>query len=155
MTTTLTALCALALLLALVAVLRALTATVTMTIAAGGETLSTAVAVTGEALVEFEYAVAGTTADQQFACNILYTNLQALYIEYKDSTGAHLGGTIETNSSSAPTDTITLTAGKGPLCWVVGSGLAKPLTGNITASIFVTPGSATAGTIKIKAVYND
>lgn len=57
--------------------------------------------------------------------------------------------TVKTNSTSAPDNTITLTANV-PYFWVTGMG-ANPLAAAIT-KVYVT--SANAGTLKIRAVFN-
>jgi hypothetical protein len=119
----------------------------------GQEVLGGLVTATGDVAVEYNLTVAASTADQSFAVNIPFANLQSLCIEYKDSSGNYLGGVLETQSGSSPTDTITLTAGAGPLLWKAGCGLAKPLTANLT-TLFVSPGSATAGAMKVRATYN-
>jgi hypothetical protein len=51
--------------------------------------------------------------------------------------------TLETNSSSAPTDTIILAAGK-PLVWNESSGNAKHFTADVTKFFFTNAAAVTA-----------
>lgn len=127
--------------------------TVTVQATDGATIAGGTLTITGESAHSYSFDVAGTTADQQFGALIEFTNLKSLVIEYKDSSGNYLGGTIETNSGSAPDDTITLTAGY-PRAWIKNVTGTNPLTADVT-NIFVSPGSATAGTLKILAVGDD
>ena len=55
--------------------------------------------------------------------------------------------TVKTNSSSTPDDTFTLANGE-PIVWVTGSGLANPITTDITSGLFVTNSSGSAVTLR-------
>lgn len=60
--------------------------------------------------------------------------------------------TIETNSGSAPDDTISLVAGK-PLIWYEGSYFACPLAADVT-KIYVTNASGVAATLQIEVLQD-
>ena len=57
--------------------------------------------------------------------------------------------TIETNDSGTPDDTLTLEAGIA-LLWSAASGLANPLTADVT-DLYLT-GGATAGTLQLRSL---
>lgn len=59
---------------------------------------------------------------------------------------------VETNSSSAPTDSINLKAGK-PYIWFTGSLDTNLITADVTA-MFLTTGSVGAGTFQVEVVYD-
>lgn len=56
--------------------------------------------------------------------------------------------TVETNSGSTPTDTISLTDGV-PVLWVSGNNVANPLTADVTTDIYVTNSSGSDVTLTI------
>ena len=60
--------------------------------------------------------------------------------------------TIETNSSGAPTNTLSLLANK-PYVWYEGAYDAFKLTADVT-QLFVTVPGATSANIKIRALYD-
>jgi len=122
-----------------------LSASMNLGIVGVGSPVSQLVTRTGSRTVDVEEAIASDAADLQigFACDVTATKL--LYME------SSVALTIETNSSSAPQETIVLAA-NAPLVWIPGAaGQAAPFAGDVT-TIYVTNDSdpAVAGTLKIK-----
>jgi hypothetical protein len=127
------------------------TLTATMACVDAADSVGGAVVATGNKVSE-SFGTPDGTANQLFTPpSILFASLELLAIEFRDVNGNYLGVVLKTNSSGSPTDTITLTAGKGPLIWRNGCGIAKPLTGNVT-SWYVSPALATPGTLKVMAI---
>ena len=91
----------------------------------------------GSTATESSFTVAGSTTDQQQAIDFVKANLQLIYIKSDQDL------TLETNSSSAPADTITITAGI-PYVWVAGSGITNPFAGNVTTTYWTNAGASLA-----------
>lgn len=114
----------------------------TPTWAKNSETLYKAVSVTADGDSARNVAVPGATADVLVAAAIDVSQMKGLYIESDQDI------TIETNSSSAPDDTLTIKANK-PLQWYADCGLANPLTVDVTA-LYLTRGGAGDATVLIR-----
>ena len=111
----------------------------------GGSTpIGDTVTVVGELATEANVAVNGNATNQEEGIAFPYATLREVYIK-SDRTL-----TLKTNSSSAPDDTITITAGV-PLVWHYQSGLANPFTADVT-SIFLTNAGATAANVYIRTL---
>lgn len=93
----------------------------------GGMTVSKTVQVTGESGQEVSIALqaAGETDKLFVEPTIDVSELKSLAV-FSD-----VDCTLETNSDSAADDTLTITAGI-PLIWVEDSGIACPLTADVT-----------------------
>lgn len=94
---------------------------------------------TGSEELNFNLALAGGATNTQFNLVFAKTSLQSIFI-YADTENC----TLKTNSSGAPQDTITITAGE-PFVWDVNSGITNPFAGNVTSG-FVTNSSGTVST---------
>lgn len=82
--------------------------------------------------------------DQELSLAVPYAQIKFIYML------ATVAMTIETNSSSAPTQSISLAANV-PNCWISGGPGSNPITANIT-KIYVS--AATAGTLNIQIGYD-
>jgi len=102
---------------------------------------------TGSEELNFDFSVAGTTTNEQFALAFTKSLLQSIYI-YSPTENL----TIKTNSSSVPQDTLTITAGE-PLVWDVNCGLTCPFSNNVTTA-FVTNATSTATQLSIRGLTN-
>lgn len=98
----------------------------TQTLKIGNNTIAYSKTVTADAQVVYDGTLAANQTDALIAFNIDVSQLQALYI-YADA-----DVTIETNSGSSPGNTLSIDGGN-PLVWVKDSGLANPLTVDVTA----------------------
>jgi hypothetical protein len=107
---------------------------ITYTLATGGESVTaTQSKSAGQSIILSESLSSGT--DQLVALTLDISQLKSIYLV---STTA---ATIETNSSSAADDTITLAAGV-PLVWQESTYHANPFSADVTA-IYVTNAAAT------------
>ncbi len=121
------------------------THTITQNYNDGTTNLSNAVAVTSGAAGSISEAIPSNQTDLATAWAFTKTKLKAIYIV------SDVAMTLETNSGSAPADTITLTANV-PVVWdSTQTFIANPFAGNVT-SLFVT--NTTAGTLTIRWVYD-
>lgn len=74
------------------------------------------------------------------------SELKALYIV------STVNLTLETNSGSSPTDTLTLVAGE-PVIWWTGCPVAIPFSADVTG-LFATTGAVGEGLLSIRALYD-
>jgi hypothetical protein len=81
------------------------------------------------------FAAAASTADQLYTTSIDVSEIEVLFI-YADG-----AVTMETNSSSAPAQTLVFAANK-PLVWVRGMPVTCPLTTDVTALYFTVAGGS-------------
>lgn len=111
----------------------------------GAQIVNVATTLTGdeEQDIDIEVAVSTTNELQNFA--ITKANLQAVLI-YAD--GA-LG--LKTNSTSAPQDTITLTAGQ-EIAWMNGDAAACPFSSNVSAIYVTNSSTSTPVNLKIRSL---
>lgn len=94
---------------------------------------------------EFSLEEAFTAANDQLMAMVMdVSQMKALYIS------ADQDCTLEFNSSSSPTFTLTIDADH-PLSWTNGVGYSNPLTADITA-LYVS--AAVAGTLNIRILYD-
>lgn len=123
------------------------THTVTKTVDAPGGQATAAMTYTATGSVEItDEAIAGTVTDFQINVAIDFSALKSLWIHCDQAI------TIETNSGSAPDDTLTPAAGV-PIEWQHDSEHACPLSADVTA-LFVTNASGVAATFNLRALQD-
>lgn len=110
--------------------------------AGDGQIAGVVATVTGDSEVGFDGSIAGSGTDVEVDVAVLAAQIKALCL-YSDQ-----ALTIETNSGSAPTETVTLTA-HIPKVWKTGDVAACPFLSNVT-KLYLTNGSATAANVKIR-----
>ena len=112
----------------------------------GGVDLSGTVSESADAEQNRSLAIAATTADQEFDLDFPYADLKSIYML------ASVDMTVETNAADhTGGDEISLVANV-PFSWTESSGETNPFTADVTA-IFVSPDSAAASTLEIRALY--
>lgn len=124
----------------------ALTQVVTPAWARNSETLSTEVSISADGAFDRDLTIPGATTDQLVAAVIDVSQMKLLYISSDQDI------TIETNNSSAPADTLTITANK-PLLWYEGYGLDNPLGTDVTA-LYITRAAGDSATVKIRCMVD-
>lgn len=96
--------------------------------------------------VNADVSLTALQANKQVSFALTLAALKSLYISSDVNT------TIETNSSSAADDTLTVTAGK-PLVWYEDCGLPNPFaSGNNVTTLYLTNGANTTGTVQIRCL---
>jgi len=98
---------------------------------------------TNDATVEMDITVASAT-DALVNVAFPYATIKAIALQ------CDIAATLKTNSSSAPSQTISLTAGV-PNMWIYTGPGSNPITVDVT-KIYVT--TAAAGTLKIRVLYD-
>jgi hypothetical protein len=105
---------------------------------------------TEEITVEGEHAVdaslAASTNDIAFALAVDVSQMKTLYLYSTTDT------TVETNSSSSPANSISLQGGV-PYLWTSTSGIANPLTTDVT-SLFLSNGEASIASFSLRIGYD-
>lgn len=91
-------------------------------------------------------SIPGDSTDLAVAWTCDYSALKALYIKSTRDL------TIETNSGSAPGNSIALKAGKA-LIWSLNCGLACPFTVDVTG-LFITLAAGVAATLDIRSLVD-
>lgn len=117
----------------------------TLQIEGGGTTIRKVVTLTGGSSVAISESIADGQTDKQVTFELDQSAMQSIYIVSDQAV------TIETNSGSTPTDTLTLAANI-PVIWFTGSGLTNPITADITTDIYVTNASGSAANLQIVAL---
>jgi len=97
-----------------------------------------------QTVIKLEESVADSVTDQSHLISLDISTLQVFYMI------SDVAMTVETNSSSSPQETFTLTANK-PVVWRTGD--TAIFAGDVTA-IYATNASGSAGTLKIMAGLN-
>lgn len=111
-----------------------------------GASISKKVSATGGQEINISESVPDSSTDLQITCNVDVSALKSLYIvSDKDMT-------LETNSGSTPTDTLSLKAGV-PIVWESNMGTTNPLTADVTA-LFATTGAVGAAILDFKALQD-
>jgi hypothetical protein len=105
---------------------------------------SAAISVTAAAVARLDAETVPLANDTQMAIAFPYANIKA-YILYST-----VACTVETNSSSSPSDTITLAAGV-PKTFITGGQTTNLFTANVT-TIYVT--AAVAGALTMCVAYD-
>lgn len=122
-----------------------ITDTITQAYNDGAATLSNAVSITTGARGTIDETIPASQTDLAVTWAFTKTKLKSIYIV------ASAAMTLETNSSSAPADTITLTANV-PVVWdSTQTFIANPFAGNVT-SLFVT--TTAGGLLQIRWSYD-
>jgi len=112
-----------------------------------GAQLSKEVSVSGGLSIDLSEEIAGEVTDSEVVLGIDFSALQFIALESDQDL------TLETNSGSAPDDTISLKA-NNPLIWEAdASYFANPLTADVT-SLFVTNAGSTAANLRILALVD-
>lgn len=111
-----------------------------------GESISKTVTVTADSEYNADIPLTASQADEQVAATLDVSEIKSIFIS------SDVDVTLETNSSSAPDETLSITADE-PFVWRTGSGVVNPLETDITA-LYLTNGDATAGTVKIRILYD-
>lgn len=124
----------------------AISHTVTYIVDAGGSQIRQAIALTADGEDNREISVPDAQTDMLVAFTLDISQLKHITIISDKAI------TIETNSGSAPDDTIVLVANE-PLIWTNVSKLANPFSADITALYFTNASGATA-TVKIRCLVD-
>lgn len=114
---------------------------------AGAEPLTKTVSVSGDLEVNADVTVPLSSTDLRITMAIDVSALKSLYIT------CDKGVKLETNSSSAPDDTLNVAA-ETPITWHATSGLDCPLTADVTDFYVTRQGSDSAtgsATLKIRS----
>lgn len=124
----------------------AFTHNVVRTYQTSGGNLSNTVSQSADAEEARSLSVAVASPDTEVAISILYAGLKSIYIS------SSLALTVETNSSSAPDDTLSVPAG-GALVWTAQDGTANPLTANVT-KVFLTATGSGSSAVEIRVLQD-
>ena len=119
----------------------------TISLLQGGVTLSQSVTSSGSSESNIDEAIADSSTDLEITLTLDQSEMVSIYIESDQNI------TIETNSGSAPTDTLTLVANE-PIIWTTNAVHSNPITADITANIFVTNASGSTANLKIRALQD-
>lgn len=112
----------------------------------GGTPLDLTVSTSADGEINLEVSVAGGATDFQIALAFVAANLKSLWIS------CDVDITLETNSSSSPAQTISITANK-PLTWYFGSGITNPITTTVTTA-FLTRAAGSTATFQFRALVD-
>ncbi len=112
----------------------------------GGTPLTGSVVLTGILSQELSATITANTANNALGLAFTAANLQSAWIS------ANTALTIKTNNTSAPQDTITITA-SDPFTWYTGSGVTIPFSNNVT-QVYATNGSNTNSALNIRLLTN-
>ena len=102
---------------------------------------------TGSEELNLDFTLSANTTNQQISLAFTKTLLQSIFIY-----SATQNITLKTNSSSAPQETLTITAGI-PAVWSVNDGFVNPFAGNVTTA-YVTNATATDTAVSIRCLTN-
>lgn len=91
-------------------------------------------------------AAIGASATVEIAIAFAFAALKMFYVL------SDVAGTLVTNSSGSPVDSIPIAAGQ-PFMWNSDSGETNPFGTNVTKFFFIN-GGATAGTCKVRALVD-
>lgn len=119
---------------------------VTRTVNAGGVSYSQTSTITAPQEIVTQESVADAATDFQITLPIDISAVKSLLISSTETV------TIETNSGSAPDDTLTVNAGD-PYLWTTSDPASLLLSEDI-AAIFVTNASGTAATVTVVALLD-
>jgi hypothetical protein len=102
---------------------------------------------TGDTEVGFDGVIAANTTNQSIDVNAKKTLIQSLLLT------SNVAVSILTNSSSSPTQTITLAAGQ-QINWGTDHTEANPITADIVTGMFITNATTGPATVKIRFLMN-
>ena len=120
--------------------------TLNLSVTAGGATVDNQVVASPDSVTQQDLTVADSVTDQLVTIAIDFSELESIYL-YSSATV-----TVETNSSSAPDDTITLTAGV-PIVWYTSCGHANLFSADVTA-FYITNASGSSASINIRVAQD-
>lgn len=109
-------------------------------------TLTDSKSYSGSSFLELEESVANGSTDLAIVVAIDVSAVKAFYII------SDVAMTIETNSGSSPTNTLSLVAGV-PYLWTTDSYNTFKLTGDVTV-MYATNASGSAGTLKLRVLQD-
>ncbi len=112
----------------------------------GEEETSCEITLTGDGKFGRKIAVPAVTTDKAVDLTLDVSKIQSIYIKSDQDL------TLETNSASAPDDTINLVANK-PYVWYVGCYLTNLLDTDITA-LYVTNAGDAAALLTIECIFD-
>ena len=124
----------------------AISGSVRMVITGIGNTVDASIAVTGSGAIVIDESIANAVTDGLIDCSFVLARLSAFYMCSDKAL------TIETNSSGAPQETITLVANK-PFVYVPGVGLPSPFAGNVTA-LYASNASGSTAVLQIRVLLD-
>ncbi len=113
----------------------------------GSESHTKTVSKTASQEINIEETIPDSSTDLEVAISLDVSAIKSLLISSDQAI------TIETNSGSTPSDTLTPSADE-PVIWWDGSEFSNPLTTDITTNIFVTNSSGSAATLVIKVLLD-
>ena len=96
---------------------------------------------------ELSEPVPDSSTDLAIAFTLDISQMKTFYI------WSDVAMTVETNSGSAPDDTFTLVANVAQY-WSAGTGETNPITADVTANVYATNASGSAGTLHIRALQD-
>ena len=104
-----------------------------------------------------EYEIPGSSTDMQINVNIPISTMKSFAFGCSKKTGQastaiFTGLTIKTNSSSAPSDTFTITPTNG-IAWSTGDSNANPIGSAITA-LYITNDGDAIGNFVVRALLD-
>ena len=111
-----------------------------------GEQLTQNVTLTADTEVNGDIAVPATTTDLEAIVAFDKTKVKSVFVHSDQDV------TVETNSGSAPGNTITLTANT-PLVWFPAMPLANPFTVDVT-KFYITNAGASAAVVKYRILVD-
>lgn len=120
--------------------------TLTIGYSRAGESISRGVAIDAEGEQGVDVVVPANTSDMLIDVKLTVARLAMVFIVTDQTI------TLETNSSSAASETITITADK-PLIWYTGCGWVNPFATNVTA-IYLTRSGAGDATVSLRYAYD-
>ena len=119
-----------------------ITYTYTASVKVGNNTTSLSISKSADGEYVFDDAIAANQTNKLIAGVLDVSQIKMLFL-YSDQ-----DCTLETNSGGSPADTISLDAGC-PIVWVADSGIACPLTTDVTA--FYVTNTTAVGRLIIRA----
>ena len=114
--------------------------------AGNGRTIGSSNSFSGDGQESRSVAVPPTTSDQLVNFALDVGQIKAIYMK------SNVDLTVETNSSSAPDDTISLLAGI-PYIWYTGSYFTNLLTTDVTA-LYLSNAGAVAAAFELEVVHD-
>jgi len=120
----------------------------TLTYTRSGEQISKSVTITKDGEINTDVSLTSTQANKEADINLDVSAMGSLFIS------SDVACVVRTNATGTSADnTLTLAAGY-PLEWYSGSGIANPLTADVT-QVFVTNLATTTGTVQIRTLQDN
>jgi len=111
----------------------------------GGSPKQGSFAKTGTAEFNVDESIPGSTTNQLIPFALVRSQLAAFFMISDQDV------TIKTNSTGAPTTTLTMKANE-PLVWIPNNNVTDPLTGDITTGMYVTNDGTVVANLSIRAL---